>query len=209
MKDTSTLKKIEKLYTENLNNYGNSSKSVGWNSEECQKLRFEKLTSVIENPNVANSINDYGCGYGEHLKYLKTNNYQIKEYFGYDISRPMLNNAKEHLSDLDCRISLLNSSKIKTLADYSFVSGTFNVKFEQDENSWIDFIKSTLKNIHKFSNKGFAFNLLSTFVDYKESHLYYADPCYWFNYCKKNFSKKVSILHDYPLYEWTMIIKKG
>lgn len=54
------------------------------------------------------------------------------------------------------------------------------------------------------SVKGFSFNLLSTYADWKENHLFYGDPTYFFDYCKRNFSKKVFLLHDYPLYEWTI-----
>ena len=53
-----------------------------------------------------------------------------------------------------------------------------------------------------------AFNLLTNYVDYKDEDLYYADPTYYFEYCKNQFSKNVSLLHDYDLFEWTIIIKK-
>ena len=45
-------------------------------------------------------------------------------------------------------------------------------------------------------------------VDWKEDHLYYADPLFWFNFCRNNISKKVTLLHDYPLWEWTICVTK-
>ena len=89
-----------------------------------------------------------------------------------------------------------------------FISGIFNVKFDSNDDMWEEFIKNTLVNVNENSIKGFAFNSLTSYVDYKESHLYYADPMYFFDFCKKNFSKKVSLLHDYDLWEWTIIVKK-
>jgi len=38
--------------------------------------------------------------------------------------------------------------------------------------------------------------------------LYYADPCFIFDYCKRNFSRNVALLHDYELYEFTIIVRK-
>jgi len=38
--------------------------------------------------------------------------------------------------------------------------------------------------------------------------LYYADPCYFFDYCKKKFSKNIALLHDYGLYEFTILVRK-
>ena len=67
---------------------------------------------------------------------------------------------------------------------------------------------ATLDNLNAFSRKGFAFNLLTSYVDWKEGHLYYADPLFFFDYCKKKFSGRVALLHDYPLWEWTMLIRK-
>ena len=88
------------------------------------------------------------------------------------------------------------------------MSGTFNVRFEANDEVWQAFIKKKLDEIDQFSRRGFAFNLLSTYVDWKENHLFYGDPSYWFNLCKQKYSKKVSLLHDYPLYEWTIVVKK-
>ena len=61
----------------------------------------------------------------------------------------------------------------------------------------------------EYSKEGFSFNVLTTYVDYKKDHLYYADPLYYFDYCKSNFTKKVSLFHDYELFEWTIICRKG
>ena len=207
MKSDLTLKKIEELYTNNLKSSGKTSAAVGWNTLESQELRFNKLTSVINEIILPVTINDYGCGYGAHLKYLEKNGYKITRYNGYDISTTMIDTAKENLSSFEGRLELYNGSEIKTPADYTFVSGTFNVRFDDDNKSWKNFIKNKLEEINHNSIKGFSFNLLSTYVDYKESHLYYRNPCYWFDYCKNNFSRNISLLHDYPLYEWTIIVK--
>ena len=41
------------------------------------------------------------------------------------------------------------------------------------------------------------------------SRLHYADPLELFDYCKRNFSAAVALLHDYGLYEFTIIVRKG
>jgi SAM-dependent methyltransferase len=175
---------------------------------ESQLLRFSKLTSIISNNDEHISINDYGCGYGAHLDFLINNaGLKVNRYNGYDLSIEMLEAAKEKLSIHQAEIQLKHSSSLETVADYSFVSGTFNVRFEASDKDWEEFIKAKLHEMHRFSNKGFSFNLLTSYVDWKEPHLYYGDPCYWFDYCKKHFSKKVSLLHDYPLWEWTILVK--
>lgn len=203
-----TLSKIETLYKENLLAHGVSSSSVGWPKEADQQLRFEKLTSLIMPSNDPVTINDYGCGYGAHLEFLvKKYGLNVTAYNGYDISVDMLKEARNNLEWFDGKLSLIDKSDIQTEADFTFVSGTFNVRFEATDAEWKTFIKEKLSEIAEHSARGFAFNLLSTYVDWKEPNLFYGDPLFWFDFCKNNFSRHVSLIHDYPLYEWTIVVK--
>lgn len=202
------LDKVEKLYTNSLKKHGIDSKAVGWNSKESQILRFDKMVEVIDEKDKPFTVNDLGCGYGSMFKYFIENSFNVTKYNGYDISEDMLKVAKQQIGDNN-KVELLKNSKLKSKTDYSFVSGIFNVKFEEKDEIWKKFIENTLQNLYNCSLKGFAFNVLTSYVDYKEEHLYYADPMYFFNFCKKNFSKKVSLIHDYDLWEWTMIVKKN
>ena len=203
-----TLDRISNLYSANLTEYGDQSKAVGWSTADSQELRFEELTKVIPEMDGSFSVNDYGCGYGAHLEDRLQKKYSVAGYNGYDLSEEMLRKSKERLKDFNGVLKLINSSKISTPADFTFVSGTFNVRFESTCDEWKKFIEETLHMINESSNLGFSFNLLSKYVDGQEPHLFYGDPCYWFDYCKVNFSKQVSLLHDYPLYEWTILVRK-
>ena len=42
----------------------------------------------------------------------------------------------------------------------------------------------------------------------KRPDLYYADPLALFDHCKRRYSREVALLHDYGLYEFTMIVRK-
>lgn len=201
------LKKIEDLYTGNLEKFGIDSKSVGWNSPESQELRFQKLCEVIYDPvNTPFSVNELGCGYGELFKFFQARSYKVSEFNGYDISQKMLEAANNYVKDEKAK--WINGSKIHTKADYTITSGIFNVKFEEQKNNWENYIKDTLTNMFEFSDRGISFNLLTKYVDYEAENLYYADPAFFFDFCKRNLSPRVSLLHDYKLYEWTMIVKK-
>lgn len=204
----SSLEKIRDLYSSNVAKSGAISTSVGWNTPESQELRFEKLTQVIDRRDQAVSVNDYGCGYGAHLDYLTTKGIKVSSYHGYDLSNEMLQAAREGHASFAGRLDLHESSTLTTEADYTFVSGTFNVRFGSSEDEWRGFVETRLDEINHNSKLGFAFNLLSTYVDWKEDHLYYGNPLYWFDHCKRRFSRKVSLLHDYPLYEWTILVRK-
>jgi hypothetical protein len=58
---------------------------------------------------------------------------------------------------------------------------------------------------------GFAFNCLTSYSDAerKRDYLYYADPCALFDLCKRRYSRNVALLHDYGLYEFTLLVRKA
>lgn len=203
------LSKYKEYMERSLKEYGTSSRGVGWNSKEGQILRFQKLLQVLGDSVSQGrgefSLNDLGCGYGALLQYCIDENFGITHYYGYDISWDMLDAAgKIEYNDK----TLLCASKLQTMADYSVTSGIFNTIFDNNKQEWREYVLETLGNLNEFSRKGFAFNLLTDFVDYEAENLYYANPCFFFEFCRKNFSRKVALLHDYDLWEWTIVVKK-
>lgn len=195
---------VESYYSDKIRTYGINPKGVDWNGKESQYIRFSQLSNIIKFDSF--SILDYGCGYGEYLNYLKINNYNF-QYYGYDISLPMIENAKK----LFPAISVSFSNKLdKCKYDYVIASGLFNVRNDISDSDWLSYLLTEIKHLDTLSNSGFAFNALTKYSDesFKKNYLFYADPLYLFDYCKKNFSKNVAILHDYNLYEFTILVRK-
>lgn len=201
------LTKISDFYTKSFSFHGPSPKGVGWKDKKSQKLRFSQLCQVITKQDKIKgvTVNDFGCGYGSLFEYLNER-MKIKQYYGYDICESMITFAKQ--KNTCSKAFFIQSPRISYAADYSFASGTFTVKLKLTEESWTNYIKDTLIKISKKSKKGFAFNALSTCVDWRSKDAYYADPLLFFSFCKQHISKYVSLIHDYPLFEWTMIVKK-
>jgi len=40
-------------------------------------------------------------------------------------------------------------------------------------------------------------------------YLYYGDPCFYFDLCKRSYSRQVALMHDYGLYEFTLLVRKA
>jgi hypothetical protein len=95
-------------------------------------------------------------------------------------------------------------------ADYTVASGIFNVKLEASSTEWERYVLRTLEKISSLSKRGFAFNVLTKYSDpeFRRPDLYYADPLLLFDYCKTKLSRFVTLLHDYPLYEFTILVRK-
>ena len=197
------------LYADSLAAHGAVPKGVGWHDMPSQGLRFDKLVTVIQgDPAPPATINDLGCGYGALLVNLRSRGLQVKKYYGYDVTQMMLDMAKKKVGVAEAEFIL--GADLTHTADYSFASGIFNVKLDETAETWAEHVKSTICDLNAHSRIGFAFNMLTTYADYQEPHLFYGDPLEYFDFCKRSFSRQVSLLHDYPLFEWTItVLKEG
>jgi SAM-dependent methyltransferase len=200
------LSEIADLYTGNIHQHGVASKAVGWPDAQSHALRFKSLSYLLPSGGKEFSVNDLGCGYGAYLEYLNDEGYPVSFFRGYEISDAMLEEARRR--NYVANAEWMSGARLDKAADYSLASGIFNVRLENDEETWREYVLNTLNNLHEFSRLGFAFNLLSTYVDWREDHLYYGDPLFYFDYCKRHFAKPVTLLHDYPLWEWTLIVRR-
>jgi len=195
---------IAGLYEDSLSRFGQTAMGVGWRTEDSQRLRFEKLLHVLDGAgDEPIEVNDLGCGYGALFEHLERGPCPVATYVGYDISEEMLQAARQRVPPTRGR--LVAGDRVTEPADYSFASGIFNVRLSADEASWSAYVRTTVRNLAEYSRRGFAFNLLTTYCDYKEEHLFYGDPLWWFDWCKREVTPSVALLHDYPLFEWTIV----
>ena len=198
-----TLDGIRDLYEGNLAEHGKSSKSVGWRDEASQELRFERLARVIDAGGGGFTVNDWGCGYGAMFGHLdRAFGARLERYIGYDISPEMLDAARQQCEA--SRTAFVLATEVTEDADYTFVSGTFNVKLQASDADWDAYVKQHLEAMFARSRRGLSFNLLTTYVDWKAENLFYADPRDFFDFCKTRLSRFVTLHHDYGLFEWTI-----
>ena len=198
---------IRDLYAGNLATHGRDSKSVGWKDEASQLVRFDRLARVVDGRDAGCTANDWGCGYGAMFSFLDGRlGDALTGYTGYDISQDMLDAAARSIDSPKARFVL--GREVTGEADYTFVSGTFNVKLDTAAADWDRYVKDSLRAIYARSRRGLAFNLLTTYVDWKQDTLFYADPSEFFDFCKRHLSRYVTLVHDYQLYEWTMLVHR-
>ena len=208
MNNKEIIKQVSDYYSQKVLSHGATPEGVDWNGEESQNVRFSQLLKITDKRDGI-SINDIGCGYGALNEILFERN-KPYTYYGYDISPEMISQASQLYSDHK-HIAFIESSEPTMKADYSIASGIFNVMLDNDEDIWKKYVKEVLKQINEFSLEGFAFNMLTSYSDEdkKEDKLYYASPEEVFSFCKHSFSKDVALLHDYGLYEFTILVRKN
>lgn len=195
--------RVDEYYSAKFAEHGASHWGVDWNSTESQELRFDQLLRVCDLAKPF-SINDYGCGYGSLAGYLAQKASDFT-YVGFDLSPEMVAHAAgEHPAHTF-------TTELSSLApaDYTVASGIFNVKVGVDDARWHAYVQETIEALARLSKRGFAFNMLTSYSDpeFMRPDLYYADPARYFDLCKRSFSRQVALLHDYGLYEFTILVR--
>jgi hypothetical protein len=115
---------------------------------------------------------------------------------------------KRHGGAADARFT--QAAEPTEAADYGVASGIFNIRFERSDAECQAHLLDTLDGLWRTSARGCAFNCLTRYSQPEKmrAELYYADPCVLFDACQRRYARRVVLLHDYELYDFTIIVRR-
>ena len=194
-------------YESLLQQHGAVPPGVGWNSDFAQNERFAQLCEILPREDVPVTVLDFGCGFGSLAEYLASRRTHFS-YVGYDASANMIDAARERVHDP--RVRFESDWERVPQCDCVIASGIFNVRGDWSDERWRLYIEETLRSIHERATSGWSANFLTSYSDRERMRpeLYYADPLALFDWCKRNLSRFVALHHDYPLFDFTILIRK-
>lgn len=200
--------RLGEYYGSRIREHGATHWGADWNSRESQELRFDQLLKAAPVPDGQPlPVIDYGCGYGALVGYLDTCGVPFR-YSGYDVCEEALAVARRTYGQRsDCTFT--SSAADLEPADLTVASGIFNHRFDVSDEEYTAHVLETIDEMARLSRCALAFNMLTRYsdADRMRDDLYYGDPCFFFDYCKRNLSRHVALLHDYGLYEYTIIVR--
>lgn len=201
-------RRVADYYAGKLREHGATPRGVDWSSAESQTLRFRQLLRVCEDPQPF-SINDYGCGYGALVEHLIAGGARFT-YCGFDIAASMVECARTLHAHAPFCTFVADETELAP-ADYTVASGILNVKLDTPDDEWRAYVLDTVGRIAALSRRGFALNALTLYSepDRRRPDLHYVDPLHLFDHCKRTFSRYVTLLHDYELFEFTILVRRG
>ena len=201
---------IREYFSMRFAQHGQDATGVDWNSAYAQETRFEQLAKVIL-PDRPFTVLDFGCGYGAMAEWFRRTGLNFSHYYGYDIVESSLLAGNEKYRG-DETVSFHKSLDEIPVCDYLVASGVFNIKMEADYESWTDYVIGSLETFNRKTERGFSVNFLTSYSDAdrmaERPDLYYADPCRIFDYCRRHFSRNVALLHDYKIWDFTILVRK-
>jgi len=189
-KKSNLLNRTILAYKKRSLNHGLSPKGVFWQNSGTQNSRFETLIKAIIKSDIGGkiSLTDYGCGYGEFYNFIKNKSFMEKSKFiGYDIVDTFIDAAKLKFPQAEW----VCSDQISLKTDYVFISGTFNMAFDNSIHEWETLLENQLEKCFSYTEKVLAFNLLYSEKSKIEEGLYYTEINKIFDFCSQKLGETI------------------
>jgi len=173
--------------------HGDTAMSAQYADRETQERRIAVLCDI--GVSKTSKVLDFGCGTGQMLSFLQRSCGFEGEYVGYDISPEAIECARSIHPAGRFEVRNILEQPSEERFDYVLVSGVFNIRISDNRG----FFEAISRRLIRQAQVGYAFNMLSRFVDYFDDGLYYEDPAYAFRFSKEELSALVTLRHDYVL----------
>lgn len=190
--------KAAELYNTRYGQYGRDIRTVGWGSEADQRLRFEVLLRGFDP--TGKIVLDVGCGLGALVPFLHERTRGNFRYLGIDVAQRLIVDARTAYGG-EGREFRVGDVFLPDLpqADLVVLSGALSLKSEGIE----DYARRCLARMHELSREAASLNFLSKYADFELDKNQHYQPETVFGWAKQ-VAKKVNLIHDYPLYEFTV-----
>jgi ubiquinone/menaquinone biosynthesis C-methylase UbiE len=193
--------RVIQRYDERLATHGETAVALGWRDRAQQELRFRILADLGDCTN--RSVLDIGCGFGDLLDYLTARGATNVSYTGTDLHSGMIEIASKRHPEATFFATANLTQFADESHDYVFMSGLFNFRIADN----VAFLHEMMRQSFRIARRGVAFNLLGSYVDFREEHLFYYREEEVFAFAK-SLTRFVNLRADYPLHEFTVHLYK-
>ncbi|MDA9004279.1 class I SAM-dependent methyltransferase [bacterium] len=198
---------IVKHYENCLAVHGDSHKGVDWPNAKDADKRYEVMLDLLPSTPRPIKLLDLGCGASHLLDFITKNKLKGIEYVGLDASKDFvrLSRGKNPENRYICS-DLLKDELPREQFDYVVINGVFTIKGGLSNAEMFEFVVSMLTKVKSLTRFGFAFNVMSKFVDWERDDLFHLSYDELAEYLTKNISRKFVIRSDYGLYDYTVYV---
>jgi SAM-dependent methyltransferase len=195
---TRDIQALSNHYNGLVKRHGAAPEGAQYSDRETQERRMAVLCEI----GIAkhSRILDFGCGTGQLLSFLQRSIDFEGQYVGYDISPEAIAVAQSTHPAGRFEVRNVLDQAAEERFDYVVVNGVFNNLISDNRA----FFEAISRRLMQQADVGYAFNMLSRFVDYFDDGLYYEDPLHAFRFCKEQLSPLVTLRHDYAVRPGTL-----
>ena len=187
---------VVRRYQQRIAQHGVTFASLNSGSEEKQRLRHSIHASALRGDRPA--ILEIGCGLGCFYKYLTGQQKQCS-YTGYDIVPEYIEECGRLYPEAQFRLRNVFTEGIEGHYDTVVMSQVLNNHYEKSDNMRV--MWDALDLAFRHTRVSVSVDMLSTYVDFRNSELFYYSPEEIFRLAKE-IAPRVVLRHDYRAFEF-------
>ena len=187
---------VVQRYQRRIAEHGPTFASLNSGSEEKQALRHSVHATALrgENP----SVLEIGCGLGDFYRYL-LGRHRTCTYYGYDIVPEYINACRREFPQCHFEVRNIFLEGIDGIYDTVVMSQVLNNRYQKSDNMQV--MRRALELAFQHTRTSVSVDMLSTYVDFRNSELFYYSPDEIFRVAKA-ISPRVIIRHDFRAFEF-------
>lgn len=196
--------KVIAYFQKHVEEKGFGAEGMDWKNQQTQDLRFHVINRYIDFDD-GPSILDVGCGAGAYYPFTRAQDRGFT-YTGLDIVPEMVAHVQSEFPEAKCFLGSI--FEYDDVHDYAIASGTYNARLDSVGDDWQEYVFRSLTRMVDLCTKGVIINFMSPYVDYSYDRLYYPKFDELCRFIIANIGRDFVIDHDYPLYEFTLFVRK-
>jgi ubiquinone/menaquinone biosynthesis C-methylase UbiE len=186
-------------YNDRLARYGDDIRTLASGTEDRRRMRFDVLCDV--GIRTGCTVVDVGCGFGDFFRHLVDRGLTV-DYTGIDINPELIAIARQKHPEASFLVADALSDELP-MADFIVSTSAFNLKLVEQDN--YSLVADVLRACYRHARDGVAIDLLSSYVDFESPEGFHYSPERVFALAKQ-ITKRVSLRHDYPLFEFCLYL---
>lgn len=214
--DSEVMRRLEqemvKRYSERYKIHKYSPKTLGWDTKENMRKRFEAILSTTDFNNKI--VLDIGCGFGDLLGTMMEKRIKIKDYIGWDINEDLLAEARRRFPGRRFeKKNILVDPYERAVADVSVMAGLLNLNLKDWGIDNYAYAQEMIRKAFETCTHTLIVDMLSSYTTPtypKEDFVFYYEPEKMFTFAK-SLTNHVVLKNDYapiPQYEFMLVIRK-
>lgn len=202
---SATLTRIAGYFDGTIGTHGATAAGISCSDAGLHTASLQRLARILDAcPDGNARLHDIGCGYGRLFEMVRTHPaLRSGHYWGCDLSTGMVETARRRIADP--RASFAVASLPDRIADVTVVSGTYNLRFDRNDEQWWDYIRGNLRHLARMTRRGLAFSLLSRHAAVRQDALFYADPGTVLDFVLTHLTPNTVVHHDFADNEFAVL----
>ncbi len=206
-RDAASYDGIVKHYETCFNAHGDSHQGVDWPNREDAEIRYRVMLDLITSATQPVSLLDFGCGLSHLWDFIQQQGLHHITYSGLDLSKKFVSACRKKYPELTYYCAdLLQEEADIPMFDYVIANGLFTEKCDLSYDRMLEYVMELLPIVFSRADKGLAFNVMSTYVDWQRDDLFHVPVEVVTDFVVKKLSRHFVVRNDYGLYEYTVYV---